>query len=104
MGHHSQQPFDGNLDEDFQRKLSLELGKSKDLIAKLNELKEQYNLGETGLFPDGKLTEKDEGEIKIAIGEMGGRVIMNFGKPITWIGFTKEQAKGIAESLLKFSV
>lgn len=72
MAHHSSSPGDFNL-SDF--------------------------LGPTGKFPRGKLTERDEGETRIAIGSSNGAVVMDFGKPTAWIGFTPEQADEIAESL-----
>lgn len=57
------------------------------------------DLGATGNFPDGKLNENDEGEIMVGITSAEDRVILNFGKPVHWIGFTKEQAKQISFSL-----
>lgn len=59
------------------------------------------DLGATGKFPEGHLTDDDEGEIKIAIGLKDGKVVMDFGKPVHWIGFTREQALDIATSLIK---
>lgn len=56
-------------------------------------------LGATGAFPQGKLTKEDEGEIRIAVGQRDGKVILDFGKPIAWIGMDAEQAAQIAESL-----
>lgn len=62
----------------------------------------QDKLGATGQFPEGKITEEDEGEIRISIGHAPGKVIMDFGeKPIKWIGFNPVQAKQIAMSLLE---
>lgn len=61
----------------------------------------QRELGATGQFPEGQLNDDDEGEIRIAIGSTEGKVVMDFGKPIAWIGFTPEQARGIAELLLR---
>jgi hypothetical protein len=57
--------------------------------------------GPTGKFPQGKLTPEDEGEIQIAITDYNGKVVMDFGKPITWIGFTPDQAGEIADNLLR---
>lgn len=59
------------------------------------------NLGATGNFPEGKITDDDEGEIRIGITKKDDTVIIDFGKPIAWIGFTKEQAKDIGEALIK---
>ena len=60
-------------------------------------------LGATGRFPEGKLTGTDEGEIKIAIGTSKGKVVIDFGNPTSWIGFTAEQAEQIAQILLEKS-
>jgi len=56
-------------------------------------------LGATGKFPEGKLNENDEGEIKIGVTSMDGKVVIEFGKSVQWIGFTPEQARQIAYSL-----
>jgi hypothetical protein len=59
-------------------------------------------LGATGQFPEGKITEEDEGEIRIAIGHQPGKVIMDFGeKPIKWIGFNPVQTRQIAILLIE---
>jgi hypothetical protein len=58
------------------------------------------NLGATGRFPEGKLTPEDEGEIQIAIGHKDGKVVVDFGKPTVWIGFTPAQARDIADLLM----
>lgn len=58
-------------------------------------------LGATGQFPEGKLNDDDEGEIRIAIGATGGKVVIDFGKPVAWLGFTTQQAREIAASLLE---
>ena len=57
-------------------------------------------LGATGQFPEGKVTKEDEGEIRLAIGSKTGTVFIEFGKPVAWIGFTPQQAKQIALTLL----
>lgn len=58
-------------------------------------------LGATGQFPLGKLTPSDEGELKLAIGRKDGKVVLVFGKPVAWIGFTAEQAREIAQMLVE---
>lgn len=71
---------------------------------KFRELLEDQQLnqlGPTGRFPDGQLNDNDEGEIQIAINTEGGKVVINFGKPVAWIGFTPEQADMIAFSLIE---
>ena len=57
------------------------------------------NVGATGKFPQGHLSPEDEGELALAIGIMDGKIILNFGKPVLWIGFDREQAKQLAEMI-----
>jgi hypothetical protein len=59
-------------------------------------------LGATGKHPRGKLTADDEGEIMcdIAADAKNRKVLVNFGKPVVWIGFDPEQAVALAEMLL----
>lgn len=57
--------------------------------------------GPTGNYPDGKLSDDDDGEIQFGICHVERRIIMNFDKPIKWIGFTRDQAIEVANALLK---
>lgn len=65
-----------------------------------SDLREIFGLGATGNFPEGHLNKDDEGEIKFAIGVNKGKIILNFGKPIAWIGMTKEQAESLGKILI----
>ena len=58
-------------------------------------------LGPTGKFPEGKLTENDQGEVVFGIGVYNGKVILNFGAPLQNVGMSATQARQIAASLLK---
>lgn len=53
-----------------------------------------------GEFPDGKLNPNDEGALAMVIGHEKQSVVMRFPKPVSWIGFTPEQAIDIAQSLI----
>lgn len=75
----------------------------KDLSDDLREQAQQQGLGATGQFPEGKLTETDEGEIRIAVGVHSGKVVVNFGKPVAWFALDSKQARELAESLRKMS-
>lgn len=55
--------------------------------------------GPTGEFPEGKLTENDEGEIKMQISAYKGKVIVNFGVPVASIGMSAKQARSLATAL-----
>jgi hypothetical protein len=59
--------------------------------------------GPTGEFPDGKLTELDEGEIRIAAGIVEDKVVMDFGTPVTWIGMDRDQAHTLGRRLMKLA-
>lgn len=57
--------------------------------------------GATGKFPDGQLSPDDEGEIQFGITNANGQVIVNFGKPVAWLGMHPSQAMAIADALIK---
>lgn len=54
-----------------------------------------------GEFPDGKLNQGDEGAVAMMVGSDAGRVVLQFPKPIAWIGLTPEEAIGLAELLVQ---
>jgi len=60
-----------------------------------------FPFGATGNYPQGKLTPEDEGEIQfgIAADSKTGKVVINFGKPVVWVGMQPEQAIALANSL-----
>jgi hypothetical protein len=59
------------------------------------------DLGATGRYPNGKLGDGDEGEIKIGIARHPAKdiVLIDFGKPVAGVGLTPDEAVGIAEML-----
>ena len=58
-------------------------------------------LGATGRFPEGKLTDQDEGEIMFRIGHLNGKVVLDFGQQVAWVGMSPDQAKDLARMLMK---
>ena len=75
----------------------------------MNEIfsqKPPANLGATGRFPDGKLIDADQGEIAFAVGSdpKTGKVVIEFGKPVAWVGMSAQQASELAESLSSHSL
>lgn len=71
-------------------------GFDKDAADKMHEaMKEIF-----GEFPDGKLNVNDEGALAVMIGEENGKVVIRFPKPVSWIGFTPDQAIDIAQTLI----
>jgi len=57
-------------------------------------------IGATGGFPRGKLNETDEGELRFAVGEENGNVVIRFGGTVSWLGMPPEQAVAFAEVLI----
>lgn len=56
-------------------------------------------IGKTGIFREGKLNQQDEGGINIAIFEEKGKVIINFGTQLRWLGMTPSEAIAIADGI-----
>jgi hypothetical protein len=62
----------------------------------------EHKLGATGEFPDGKLNDHDEGELRFGvITDAEGNVCMHFGKPVAWFGMPPAQAVELAQLLIK---
>lgn len=57
--------------------------------------------GATNRFPRGKFTKGDEGELRLAVYVKDGTVVMDFGKPVAWMGLDSVAAKQMAELLIK---
>lgn len=71
----------------------------KTVKTKAKELK----LGTTGLFPDGKINEHDEGELRcsIATDEIHHQVIIDFGTQIAWLSFNPDEAINFANLIIE---
>jgi len=50
-------------------------------------------------YPDGKLKEDDEGALQMAVFIKDGRLIIDFGKELSWIGFAKQDVKNLVDLL-----
>lgn len=91
MAHHGKHPFEmknsESLNEAYKKVLAIQ--------------SDSLGLGPTGKFPEGKLAEHDEGEIKIAVSHHKGKVVIDFGGPVAFIGFTPDQAVDIADLITK---
>ena len=64
-----------------------------------------HHLGATGRFPQGKLSSDDQGELRMAVvaDPIHKKVVISFGKEITWIGFDMAQAAELGELLIEKS-
>lgn len=54
-----------------------------------------------GEYPDGRLNDDDAGAIAMAVGVNNDRVVIQFPKPVTWVGMTGDQAMQLASDLMK---
>lgn len=89
MAHHWSDQFENQMSgEEFKKLFS----------------KDESQPGATGKFPDGKIDALDEGEIRIRIGVKDKRIIMEFGKPVASIGFTKDEAFAIGEQIIEIAL
>jgi hypothetical protein len=108
MGHHGNEPFDGEGFE--ERKAAFEAMKAEMDFAMEGKQKRQDLMrslldttgfrGAIGSYPSGKLSEKDEGAIQFAVGEADGKVVIDFGTSVHWLGMTPQQAADFASSVM----
>lgn len=56
-----------------------------------------------GEFPQGKLNAEDEGALALAVRHENGKVILQFSKPVAWIGFDAQGAVELAQSLVTYA-
>jgi hypothetical protein len=57
-------------------------------------------LGATGEFPQGKLTEDDEGALNCAVTHGQGVVRIDFGKEIAWLAMDPDLAINFASAIM----
>jgi len=50
-------------------------------------------------YPDDKISKDDEGALEMAIFIKDGRLIIDFGKELSWIGFAKQDVKNLVDLL-----
>jgi len=89
MAHHGSGPFDEP--EKLQR-----LEKLKQQLLDTSAFR-----GALGDFPEGQLTKMDEGAIQFAIGVKDGKVVLDFGTPVAWVGMTPQQAADLGSLIIK---
>ncbi len=94
MSHHGSEPFDG-VPEDPERKLARDK-MMRDLMGSAANFK-----GALGDFPEGQLTKTDEGAIQFSVIEKDGKVVLDFGTPVVWVGMNPQQAADLASLILK---
>jgi len=102
MAHHgSEIPNDlmKNLDKSDMKEKLFDLEQKLDVPFK-DRFHNKEDIGATGKFPEGKLNKTDEGEIRFAVAIENNKVVLYFGKPVAWLGCTKQQAMDIAKTII----
>lgn len=59
--------------------------------------------GATGEFPRGKFNADDEGALMMGVAVKDRTVIVNFGKPVAWLGLDKQTALALADIIRKYA-
>lgn len=57
--------------------------------------------GALGTFPAGQLTASDEGAIQFGVTAKDGKVVLDFGTPVAWIGMDPQQAADLASVMIR---
>lgn len=73
----------------------------KRLPDEMRDAARRAGAGPRGVLDDGALNDTDEGAIRVMVvaDARARRVLLNFGAPVSWIGYTYEQALGLAGAL-----
>lgn len=100
MSNHSSVPLDDESSENMEKFSALIEEKSSILSQLMNNEAKNKGFGETNNFPEGKITKADEGEIKFGVTLKDEKVIINFGKPVVWLGMTRDQAEELGRLLI----
>lgn len=68
----------------------------------MNQQAKKMGLGATGNFPDGKISNIDEGDLVFALSYNKKHKIfyLNFGKPVSWLAIPKDEALKFANVIL----
>ncbi len=70
-------------------------------LAEVRALCSGQPLGGQGTYSDGKSGDDDEGDLRLQVANYGDDVRIDFGKPVAWLGFPKDQAIQFAMLILK---
>lgn len=53
-------------------------------------------------YPRGKLTPGDEGELAMTMLVTGNTLVIDFGKPVAWLGLGLQEVRKLREKLEKY--
>ena len=98
MGHHSS---DEPSDEMIAAMKRMNDDLKKEGIEQKVLAAESPKFGATGEYPEPPIDRTDEGQIIFGVTSHRGKIILNFGKPVAWMGMDAHQATELAAMLLK---
>lgn len=103
MPHHSSQD---DYMREVQRKLAEQVRRQVHTMDQAVEAHEETmqrlgnrTFGATGHFPEGQLHPTDEGQIRFGVAAHEGKVLLDFGGPVAWMGLDPDDADSLAQSL-----
>lgn len=65
---------------------------------------ERMKLGPTHSFPQGKIGDGDDGELRIGLARMAsGGILLNLGRPVAWVGLDAASARDLGEKLIRMA-
>lgn len=99
MAHHGEE-FDPEMVDHLKQLFESARDSENEYLKRLSSRFEE-KLGATGQFPEGKLTKMDEGEIRFAVFQKDGGIVLDFGCQVTWLGMTPKQACELGNLLIK---
>ena len=101
MSNHGNKPFEvpeGTIRPEDLERFRRDKGEfSAQLLSKHIELDQEA--GPTGRYPEGKIREDDQGEVKLQVFVQEDKVIINFGTKLSWVAFTEQQAEDMISAL-----
>ena len=96
--HICQKEFSNWCNNCHERELDAVEEERDKLVAKLKEIQ---TVGATGQYPHGRVGPDDQGGLKSALYIREGKLVLDFGKPLSWLAMTKAEAQTLAVGLFK---
>jgi len=99
MSNHSSIPND-EIRDACEKLFSANQPTGEEFAKMIDASSNELGFGATGEFPEGKITDDDEGEIQFGVTTKDEKVVLNFGKPVAWFGMTRDQAEKLGRLLI----
>jgi len=77
------------------------IGRASPELADFCRLGDENTFGPTGKYPRGKISDDDEGELKMRVSRAKGNVVISFGTSVKWLAMPSSQAKQFAAKIIR---